>query len=81
MTTYRIQPINNIKPQLSDLGFFADIQFDADDTAPIYIGMHLTKGASNSDTNWKIYKNTYSGSAITRIQLAYGAWSNRASLF
>lgn len=81
MSTYQAQIVNGTKPQLADLGFFADIQFDASDAAPTYIGLHVTKGASDGDENWKVYKFTYSGSDVTRIQLAYGTWTGRASLF
>lgn len=79
--TYSIPEINNCKPQLADLGFYADIQFDASDAAPNYIGLNKLKGASDAATDWKIYKFTYSGSDVTRIQLAYGSWTGRASLF
>jgi hypothetical protein len=81
MSTYNIPLVNNNKPQMSDLGWFADIQFDTSDAAPIYIGLNVTKGASDLSTDWKIYKFTYSGSDVTRIQLAYGSWTGRASLF
>ena len=80
MSTYRNPVINNTKPQLGDLGFWADIRFDADDSAPTYIGLHETNGASTSTDTWKLYKFTYSGSNVTRIQLGYGAWDNRASI-
>jgi len=81
MSTYQIPSVNNLKPQLSDAGFFADIQFDASDAAPTYIGLNVTKGASNASTDWKVYKFTYSGSDVTRIQLAYGSWTSRATYF
>ena len=81
MPTYRIPSLNNIKPQLGDLGWAADIRFDADDSAPIYIGLNTTNGAATSSTDWKLYKFTYSGSNVTRIQLAYSSWDNRASAF
>lgn len=82
MSTYQIPNVNNNKPQMADLGYFADILFDPSDSAPNYIGMNVTKGADQTtDTTWKIYKFTYTGSATVEIQLAYGAWSNRASLF
>lgn len=81
MSTYRIPSINNNKPQLGDLGFYADIRFDASDAAPNYIGLNDTNGASTSATTWKVYKFTYSGSDVTRIQVAYGSWDGRASLF
>lgn len=64
-----------------DTGFFADIRFDASDTQPDYIGLHETNGADTAVIGWKVYKFSYSGTAITRIQLAYGSWDGRAALF
>lgn len=82
MSTYKYLPVNNFPPTVADLGFYADVRFDADDSVPVYIGLNTTNGADiTTDTNWKIYKFTYSGSAVTRIQLAYGAWAVRATLF
>ena len=82
MSTYQIPNINNKPPQLTDSGFYSDILFDPDDSQPIYIGLNVTNGADTTlDTSWKVYKFTYSGTNITRIQIAYGAWDNRASLF
>lgn len=80
MSTYQIPNVNNKPPQLGDLGFYCDIRFDPDDSTPTYIGLHVTNGVATSDTNWKILKFTYSGSNVTRIQTAYGAWDNRATL-
>ena len=77
---YRIPDVNNTKPVISDLGFYCDVRFDADDSQPTYIGLHLTNGAATTDSNWKIIKFTYSGSNTTRIQTAYGAWDSRAAL-
>ncbi len=81
MSTYSLPLVNNRPPDLVDLGFYADIQFDPSDAAPVYIGLNVTKGASNSATDWKIYKFSYSGSDVTRIQLAYGSWTGRSGLF
>lgn len=80
-STYSIPNVNNKPPQLVDLGFYADIRFDEDDEAPIYIGMNVVNGASTTATDWKILKFTYSSSAVTRIQLAYGTWDGRVALF
>jgi len=80
MSTYQIPNINNKPPQLGDLGFYCDIRFDADDSAPIYIGLNVTNGASVDALDWKVIKFTYSGSNVTRIQTAYGSWTNRAGL-
>lgn len=83
MSTYSIPNINNKPPQLADMGFYADVRFDPDDSTPDYIGLNLDNGAAIESTSWKIYKFTYTPSTtkVTRIQLAYGAWSNRAGLF
>lgn len=80
-STYSVPNVNNKPPQLVDLGFYADIRFDADDSAPIYIGMNIVNGASTAATDWKVLKFTYSSSNVTRIQLAYGSWDGRAALF
>lgn len=82
MSTYKaVTDLNRFTPRTVDAGFYADIRFDADDSAPDYVGLHVDNGASTTDEKWKIYKFTYSGSNVTRIQLAYGSWDNRASLF
>ena len=80
-STYQIPNVNNKPPQLADLGFYADIRFDASDAAPDYIGLNVLNGASTESTDWKILKFSYSGTDVTRIQTAYGAWDNRVSLF
>jgi hypothetical protein len=60
----------------------AEIRFDADDSAPTYIGINRTQGASESTAqDWVIYKFTYSGSNTTSISKRRGAWADRASLF
>ena len=82
MSTYQIPNVNNKPPQLSDLGFFSDIRFDPDDSQPTYVGLNVTNGADvTTDISWKVYKFTYSGSNTTRIQVAYGSWTARATLF
>lgn len=58
-----------------------DIRFDANDSAPIYIGLNPSTNASDDSVAWVIYKFTYSGSNVTRIQKATGTWTGRASLF
>ena len=82
MSTYNIPNVNNKPPQVVDSGFYCDILYDANDSAPVYIGMNVTNGA-NTATNqdWKILKLTYSGADVTRIQTAYGNWVDRATYF
>lgn len=57
------------------------VKFDADDSAPTYIGINADPDANDAATDWTVFKFTYSGSAVTAIQRKVGAWSNRASLF
>jgi hypothetical protein len=66
---------------LSDAGFWAQILFDASDALPDYIGLNIDKDAATSLTDWKIYKFTYFGSDITKIQFSYGSWDGRVALF
>lgn len=82
MNTYSLASLNNLQVQPVDSSFWGDIRYDANDAAPVYIGMHLMNNVATSATDWKIIKFTYDGnSKVTRMQLAYGAWDNRASLF
>lgn len=81
MSTYKQLSLNQRPPQTVDLGYWADIRFDASDALPDYIGLNDTNGAATAATTWKVYKLTYVGSDVTRIQLAYGSWNGRAGLF
>ena len=81
LETYKSLPLNNRPAQTVDLGYWADIRYDPDDSQPTYIGLHTIKGAATSDINWKIYYFQYSGNNIIEIQLAYGSWDNRATEF
>lgn len=47
--------------------------------SPTYVGKALN-GTATSGT-WNIQKLTYDGDNLTRVQIASGAWDNRASLF
>lgn len=79
--TYKSPSINQRPPQITDSAFYSDIRFDADDSLPDYVGLHIQNGASTTDTEWKLYKFTYNGSNVTRIQVAYGSWDDRATYF
>lgn len=83
MTTHRKVVLNNHPVEPRDLAIWADVRFDSNDAAPDYIGLNTAKGAATTSTDWKIYKFTYAAgtSNATQIQLAYGSWDNRASLF
>ncbi len=58
-----------------------DVRFDPNDSAPNYIGVNETQNAGTDATDWIVYKFTYSGSNVTRIQIAMGSWDDRAGLF
>ena len=49
-------------------------------TDPVYIG-YAVLGTAETSTGWLIRKLTYSGSAVTEINIAVNAiWANRASI-
>jgi YD repeat-containing protein len=51
------------------------------DDNPVYIGFAETP-FTGEDNTWKIQKLTYDASdRITRIEVATGTWTNRATLF
>jgi hypothetical protein len=81
MSTYKIPIVNSKPPQLVDLGFYADVRFDPHDALPTYIGLNLENNASTGADDWKIYRFTYSGSNVTRIQVGYGSWDARTTTF
>jgi len=67
----------------TDMPKAKDILFDANDSQPDYIGLNfITFTANTATANWVIYKFTYSGSNVTRIQKRENvAWDDRATLF
>lgn len=84
MSTYRRPIVDNIPPQLVDSKFWGDIRLETNSNGNYqYIGTHVTKGISTSDTNWKVLKVSYMGTSSNaeRIQTAYGMWDQRGSLF
>jgi hypothetical protein len=58
-----------------------DIRFDPNDSAPLYIGLNPSTNASDGSVAWIIYKFTYDGANVTRIQKSSGTWTGRAELF
>jgi len=57
------------------------VKCDPNDSAPIYIGLNESKAAATTDSDWVIYKLTYSGSNVTQIERVVGAWDSRTGLF
>jgi len=82
MSSYKSPVVSGRPPQVSDLGFYCDVRFDSDDSAPTYIGLNVDNGADvTTNNNWKILKFSYSGTAVTRVQTAFGNWTARATYF
>jgi hypothetical protein len=71
--------INTPSLRISSLRY-ADVLFDENDLAPNYIGLAASPIETSSE-GWVIYKFTYSGSNVTRIQKVKGVWDDRVSLF
>jgi hypothetical protein len=56
------------------------MEWNGDDL--IYKAYHTSTDANQGDTNWYIYKYTWSSGDLIRLQgPAVGSWTNRASLF
>lgn len=54
--------------------------YDVNDSLE-YMGFHYIKGASVTDSNWAVWKLTYSGSNMALIEGPLtGIWDNRATL-
>jgi hypothetical protein len=57
------------------------IQYDPDDSTPVYIGTNNVADASNDALDWRIFKFTYSGSNVIKIVKKTGSWTLRATYF
>jgi len=57
------------------------VLFDADDSAPDYIGVNDDADALTSATDWTVYKFVYSGDNVTSIRKKTGTWDGRVALF
>ena len=61
--------------------YWKEQRYEFSGNNPIYKGLHTTIGAATSNTNWYIWKFTFTGNNPTRIQgPIVGSWDNRASL-
>ena len=76
---------NTKKKGINDLQYESlmahDIRFDPNDSAPNYVGLNPQYNADGSEVNWVVYKFTYDGTDVTRIQKIRGSWDDRVSLF
>jgi hypothetical protein len=70
-----------VKPGLSREPIDGDVRFDPDDSRPIYIGLHIFRGADTASTDWTIFRFTYTtatASDITQIEKRVLSWTGRA---
>ncbi len=58
-----------------------DVRFDPDEDNPTYIGIHPVSGNATSTKDWTVFKFTYSGVDVTRIQRLTIAYDDRATAF
>jgi hypothetical protein len=55
---------------------YKTMRFDPNYNSPEYVGLHEDDNAAEASEGYKIYKIS-----STLIQVSYGAWNNRLSLF
>ena len=68
-------------PELIAKTYWKDKRFDYSGADLIYMGVNRDQNASSGDPNWHIWKLTWSGTSLGRIQgPIIGSWDNRASL-
>jgi hypothetical protein len=68
-----------IAPLADDLPLDTRMEYSSNDI--IYKGIHATHKAATSNASWLIWKYTWSGDDLTRIEGPLeGAWDNRGSL-
>ena len=71
------------QPQISPLAdeLPLDTRFESSSGDLIYKGIHSTHKALTSDSNWMIWKYTWSGTDVTRIEGPLdGSWDGRGGL-
>jgi len=57
------------------------VKYDADDTAPVYIGVNNVADASDDADDWRLYKFYYVGVGVVKIIKKTGSWTLRSSYF
>ncbi len=70
------------RSQLVGLGaYWRDVRLEYDTGNIIYKGVHFSHNAVTTDTGWEIWKYTYDGTDVVRIEGPLpGAWASRATL-
>jgi hypothetical protein len=59
----------------------AYVLYDANDSAPTYIGINADVSAATSEATWLIYYFVYDGTNVTAIKRKVGVWDDRVALF
>lgn len=79
-----LDPVGGIRDrsQIINLGgFWRDVRMEYSSGDLIYKGSHWLHDAATSDENWEVWKYTWDGSDLTRIEGPLtGAWDDRAAL-
>ena len=61
--------------------YWKDRRFEWASGNPVYIGVNRKPNAPEGDREWQVYKITWSGDTVTRMQgPVEGSWENRAGL-
>jgi len=74
-------PLNETAVRTMPLVDAAYVLYDANDSAPTYIGLNQDADALTSASDWVVLKFLYSGSDVTSIRRKVGSWDGRAALF
>ena len=60
---------------------YRDVRYAYTGSKIEYMGLHDTHDEDTSDTEWLVWKYTYSGNNVVRVEGPLeGAWDNRESL-
>lgn len=81
--SYKDLQIGNRPVVPIDGGVWGTIIFDPNEGSPSFIGLHVSRSASQTTDDWRIYR-FYRGAAgtgsITEIHIEHGSWSARTIL-
>ena len=62
-------------------GYWRDQRFEYSSSNIVYKGVHELHNAATTDTGWQVWKYTWTGDDLTRVEGPLsGAWDSRASL-
>ena len=78
------EPVGGTSDRESLVGldsYWKDQQIEYSSGLPVYVGRHYRSGRPDGDENWAVWKFTYSGVDVTRLEgPIVGTWTDRATL-